>query len=253
MNEKSVVVFLAALCAVISGFTLIAVRGKDHTAPEIIMEKKAIYYNGRDTSTLLDGVTAVDDRDGDVTDSIIISSVYPSAEGTGIVTYAAKDAANNVTTATRGFFYEGFDPAEVTGVGNIKSPDLVGDAQDTESVEGDTQNAEGNAEEGTAAPDGTPDGTSGVIDYDQLREANLAAGIPFVKLVQYEATIERGSDFNLFRYIEEAIDDADNISTMLRVDGAVDTTTAGEYELQIYAVDSDGNRSNTEILKITVV
>lgn len=251
MNEKSVVVFLAALCAVIFGFTFIAVNGKDHTAPVIVMEKKAIYYNGRDTSTLLDGVTAVDDRDGDVTDSLIISSVYPSGEGTGIVTYAAKDAANNVTTATRGFFYDGYDPYEVTGINNIKSPDLVGDAQDTETVEGDTQNAGEDGGDGT--PEGLSDGESaGEVDYDQLREANLAAGIPFVKLVQYEATIERGSDFNLFRYIETAVDDVDNISTKLRVDGSVDTTTAGEYELQIYAVDSDGNRSNTEILKITV-
>lgn len=249
MNEKSVVVFLAALCAVIFGVTFIAVKGRDHTAPVIVMEKKAIYYNGRDTSTLLDGVTAVDDRDGDVTDSLIISSVYPSAEGTGIVTYAAKDAANNVTTATRGFFYDGFDPYEVTGVNNIKSPDLVGDAQET--VEGDTQNAEEDGGDGTT--EGLSDGGSaGSADYDQLRETNLAAGIPFVKLVVYEATIERGSDFNLFRYIEEAIDDVDNISTMLRVDGSVNTTTAGEYELQIYAVDSDGNRSNTETLKITV-
>lgn len=254
MNEKSVVVILAALCAVISGFTLITVRGRDHTAPEIIMEKKAIYYNGRDTSTLFDGVTAVDDRDGDVTDSLIISRIYPSGEGTGIVTYAAKDSTNNVTMATRGFFYEGYDPNDVTGINNMKSPDVMGDAQGTETVEGDTQTPEGTAD---GTPDGAAEGESdetaeGTVDYDRLREENLAAGIPFVKLVQYEAAIERGSDFNVFRYIEEAVDDADSISTMLRVDGAIDTTTAGEYELQIYAIDSDGNHSNIETLKITV-
>lgn len=250
MNEKSVVVILAALCAVISGFTLFMVRGRDHTAPEIIMEKKAIYYNGRDTSTLFDGVTAVDDRDGDVTDSLIISRIYPSGEGTGIVTYAAKDSANNVTMATRGFFYEGYDPSEVTGINNMKSPDVMGDAQGTEMVEGDTQTPEGIAD---GTPSGTMEGESdGTVDYDRLREENLAAGLPFVKLVLHEATLERGSNFNLFRYIEEAVDDVDNISTMLRVDGTVDTTTAGEYELQIYAIDSDGNHSNIETLKITV-
>lgn len=49
-----------------------------------------------------EGATALDETDGDITNSIIVTgSVNPSVVGTYTITYTVKDAANNQTTATR--------------------------------------------------------------------------------------------------------------------------------------------------------
>lgn len=61
---------------------------------------------GTDTSLLLTGVTATDERDGDVTDTVTIESVIPNTDGTeASVIYVAKDSKNNVTKETRKVSY----------------------------------------------------------------------------------------------------------------------------------------------------
>ena len=85
------VVVLTVLCAVCSAVILVMVKRQDTTAPTIEFEKTSIYYNGRDVLTLLEGVTAVDDRDSDVSETLMVTDIYPLSDGTGIVVYAAKD------------------------------------------------------------------------------------------------------------------------------------------------------------------
>ena len=67
------VVVLTVLCAVCSAVILVMVKRQDTTAPTIEFEKTSIYYNGRDVLTLLEGVTAVDDRDGDVSETLMVT------------------------------------------------------------------------------------------------------------------------------------------------------------------------------------
>lgn len=262
MDGRMRIAVLSVLCALLAAVLLVAERRQDTTAPEIVFEKTPIYYDGRDTSTLLEGVSAVDERDGDVTESVLISAVYPVSGETGIVIYAAKDLSNNVSTAGRGFYY--------TDTAALRAPGLPESADDAdmdgnaapENPQEPEDGAQQEPEDGAAAEDGAaelpPEGAQANNTmqtdewYDALREANLSQGIPFVRLVQYEATVERGSTFNIYRYIREAVDDADTIRTMLRVDGTVDTGTPGTYELRVYARDSAGNESNTEILTVTV-
>lgn len=246
MRGRNGMVILAILCIVLSGITYFAVGKKDTSAPEIVFERKSIYYDGEDTSTLLDGVSALDDRDGDVTDSIIITSIYQTSEKTGIVIYAAKDQANNVTTLGRGFFYEGYDMTQILGLPEAE-PSNPGEAEPAD-ISG-TEITDSDAEETGEIPES---GRMTDEDYERIKEQNLAQGIPFIKLLEYEAAIERGSSFNIYRYIEEAVDDVDTIRTMLRVRGNVDTTVPGVYEVTVFAKDSDGNESNMEKIMITV-
>ncbi len=292
------VVVLTVLCAVCSAVILVMVKRQDTTAPTIEFEKTSIYYNGRDVLTLLEGVTAVDDRDGDVSETLMVTDIYPLSDGTGIVVYAAKDMSNNVVTAGRGFFYEGYDTSRLPGVAERQdgagaesvtgvAPGAFGDAAGGETgadpdgagmpgAEGEQDGADlpgggqvvdgeagttdggtdaGNARAGEGGADTAGNAGGGAMsgeEYDRLREQNLSQGIPFVRLVQYEAVLERGSAFNIYRYIDEAVDDTDSIRTMLRVEGSVDTNTPGEYEVRVFAKDSDGNESNVEILTVTV-
>lgn len=246
MSGRSGVVILAVLCAVLSGLIFFTVGKKDTVPPEITFEKKSIYYDGQDTSTLLNGVSASDDQDGDVTESVIISAIYPVSDQTGVVVYAAKDAANNVTTQGRGFYYEGYDAVEAIGLSNAVQSDI----ENTETA--DVQEEGSGDTEPESDIQGSADGGLTEEAYEQMKETNLSQGIPFVRLLEHEVVIEQGSTFNIYRYIAEAVDDVDTISTMLRVRGSVDTTVPGEYEISVLAKDSSGNESNVEILKVTV-
>ena len=88
----------AALIAVCAFFYL----QMDRTAPVITLpDTEQIYTTGTDTDKLLEGVTAYDSHDGDVTDSLLIEKVTETGNGEVIVTYAAVDSSNNVAELSR--------------------------------------------------------------------------------------------------------------------------------------------------------
>lgn len=76
---------------------------KDRKAPEIsFQENNLIYYSGMEQNRLLDGVTAYDLRDGDVTSRIVIEKIVQE-EGRVAVYYAVTDYEGNVGKASRVF------------------------------------------------------------------------------------------------------------------------------------------------------
>lgn len=79
----------------------------DTAGPEIMIEEGILELSvNASDEDLLQGVTAQDRRDGDVTDSLIIESVYGIGEdNTATVTYAAFDRSGNVSTQSRRIRY----------------------------------------------------------------------------------------------------------------------------------------------------
>ena len=77
--------------------------GTDHRPPVITFVEGTPELSARDPrEALLQGVTATDDRDGDVTDSLVVADIrLLTKDGAVRVTYAAFDAAGNVTKASR--------------------------------------------------------------------------------------------------------------------------------------------------------
>jgi len=68
-----------------------------------------------DQAVLLQGVTAKDNRDGDVTDSILVENVYGiTADNLVTVTYAAFDRAGNVSKTQRQVRYVDYEPTRFT-------------------------------------------------------------------------------------------------------------------------------------------
>lgn len=106
--KKSGVIFLLTIItvvlAVLNGFVYI---NTDHTGPTIhLPSSNSGFAQNADTKTLLDGVTATDNRDGDVSSSLRVASVVPNADNTqASVVYTAKDKSNNVTKMTRVITY----------------------------------------------------------------------------------------------------------------------------------------------------
>ena len=76
---------------------------EDRKGPEItIVEGKLNSYTAETTTEeLLEGVKAIDAKDGDVSDSLTVENVYPNEKGNQVtVVYVAKDKSNNVTKLT---------------------------------------------------------------------------------------------------------------------------------------------------------
>ena len=83
-------------------------RNKDSISPEIIFSEDAVevYKDNMSEEDLLQGVTAKDDRDGDVTSSIVVDSVYCYKEEEKVaVTYVVQDNSYNVTKVVHELIY----------------------------------------------------------------------------------------------------------------------------------------------------
>ena len=87
-------------------------RTSDTIAPTITMDMNEITISVEDDeSVLLEGITAQDNRDGDVTDSLTVDNISTfNRDGKRYVTIAAFDNSNNVGKATREITYKDYRP-----------------------------------------------------------------------------------------------------------------------------------------------
>ena len=110
---------LTAGCIALAGAGYMTYKNQDRTAPEIKVDqsKKIAYTEGEDYGKLLEGVTAQDDKDGDLTSEVFVEKVVPVSKKKAVVYYGVTDKAKNVGTASREVTYqetEGSDAAEET-------------------------------------------------------------------------------------------------------------------------------------------
>lgn len=229
--KKGIVAGLIVLCVALGAGTAAVVVTDDRKGPEIELpaDGDVTYEEGSDTASLLEGVTATDEKDGDVTDSLMIENIFPNDDHTSAsVVYAAKDSHNNVSKATRRVNYKA--AAEDTPAENESAPAAE------EPQQNDTE------------------GTKNETDAQMEIEA-LPAESPKLYLNTYEVTVEAGKDLDKTSYIKEMTDDADSQESLfnqIEIDGDVDTAVPGDYTLTYHVTDSDGNRSNAAVLTVHV-
>lgn len=245
--KKGLVAMLFLACAALLAGNVVVYIGEDRNGPEISVPQEEItYVAGTDTSALLNGVTAQDDRDGDVTDTVTIESIIPNADQTGAsVVYVAKDSKNNVTKETRTIVYS-TDANQAAAQAAAEQAAADQAAQDQAAAE---QVAQGDAAGESAQT--TDDGAA----QNEAAIAALSAESPRFYLTQYSVEVERGADLNELSYVQEISDDKDSRDELyqgIQISGEVDTNTPGEYTLEYHVVDSDGNNSNAAQLKVTV-
>ena len=113
MKAKGRIALLALVlvcCAAFAVYRIADARCADREAPQITMAQDELRLSVKDgTQKLLSGVTAHDAQDGDVTDLLVVESVRGIvADKRFTVTYAAFDAAGNVTKAQRTVYYEDY-------------------------------------------------------------------------------------------------------------------------------------------------
>lgn len=240
--KKGLVAMLLLACAALLAGNVVIYIGKDRNGPEItVPQEELTYVAGSDTSALLNGVTAVDDRDGDVTSTVTVESIIPNEDQTGAsVVYVAKDSQNNVTKAARLISY-----AADAGQAAAQEAEAAAQQAAQEAAAADQTAASG--EDAQTADDGAAQNEAAI--------AALPAESPRFYLTQYSVEVERGAELNRLGYVQDITDDKDSRDELyqgIQISGEVDTNTPGEYMLEYYVVDSDGNTSNTAQLKVTV-
>ena len=104
MKEQVVVAFLAGGCIVLTAVSgLVYFKTRSYTTADCrrYKKKKVSYKDGDSYEALFKGVTAKDNRDGDLTDQIFIDRIISLNEKKAVVYYVVTDKANNVETAKR--------------------------------------------------------------------------------------------------------------------------------------------------------
>ena len=117
----------------------------DSSYPEITFEQDILEVSVTATEEeLLAGVQAIDKKDGDVTDSIIIESMSNLLEGNQrIVTYAAFDGDNHVGKAERRIQYTDYTPVRfslskpIVASSGLEWSELLSPLQVIDCVDGD--------------------------------------------------------------------------------------------------------------------
>ena len=192
--KKGLVAMLFLACAALLAGNVVVYIGEDRNGPEISVPQEEIaYVAGTDTSALLNGVTAQDNRDGDVTDTVTIESIIPNADQTGAsVVYVAKDSKNNVTKETRTIVYStDVDQAAAQAAAEQAAQDQAAAEQ---AAQGDTA-----GESAQTTDDGAAQNEAAI--------AALSAESPRFYLTQYSVELERGAELNELSYVQDITDD----------------------------------------------
>ena len=233
MKQQKFVAILVAACLVLGGAAVVVRASQDREAPVIKVKKADITYQaGENYEELLKGVSAKDNRDGDLTKDVFVDRVVQVKEDKAIVYYGVMDKAKNVGTAKRTVKYV----ADANAAGQMKAD---ADAEQPEEAKTDAPAQEAQPETAT----------------DNKDELVPTGEAPVIALTTDHVTIAAGTEFDLMSVVKgvaDSNDNADMLSTRISVDGEYNTGTPGNYMLQYYVIDSDGNPSEVKTLTLTV-
>ena len=247
MKKKGLFILLGLICIAVVGGSGALFITRDKTGPKIIVseDREIAYGTDSDKTVLLDGVTAIDEKDGDVSDSLRVESVQNNEDGSLEVTYSAVDDSNNVTKLT-------------CKVETLNQKNSDEDAQE-ETTEASEENQEENQEntqqdeEDKEAQNQEEANQEEVDDSNSDTDAAIAAlpeGSPQLRLSTHQVDLQVGASFQYVDYIESISDDKDETNELYRkiyLTGEVNTSQAGNYEISYYVTDSDKNQSNRKI------
>lgn len=238
MKQHLVMLALATGCIVLAVAGALVYLGQDRKAPEITVEDTEISYTeGGDYEELLEGVTAEDNIDGDLTDQVFVDKIIQTGEDTGIVYYGVMDKHHNVGTARRTIEYH---PSE-----------------DGEAVAEEEEQTEETAEETTGEAEATDSQEQAEAQSKSQEEEPLQpdGARPALALTATETTIAVGTAFDPMSVVKDAVDDVDTKDSLyqrISANGTYDTNVPGTYTIQYFVTDSSGNTSDPQNFTLKV-
>lgn len=147
-RRKYLVYVPALLCAIATTiYAGLFVLTDDTKAPQITIDNQILEISvNADEAALLAGVSAEDNRDGDVTSGLLVEKVSSLKDDhTATITYAAFDNSGNVAKATRTIKYTDYEPPRFYQTKSLTLPansmvDIVKYLGAEDQIDGDISN-----------------------------------------------------------------------------------------------------------------
>ena len=270
---------LAAAVALFGCYHIWIHNRLDTVGPELIVEDGVLEISVEDEAdVLLRGIRAQDDRDGDVTASILVESVYGiDQDNMTTVTYAAFDRAGNVSKTQRKVRYvdyehprfelygsltfsygSGFDLLEYLGAQDVIEGDIRRRVHAT--LISDTKNieSEGRHRVKLQVTNSLGDTSELVVPVEVYDPEWYAAD---VRLSEYLIYLDRGSAFNARSYLKEFVFRGEPINmsrgtpedVTVEIDNGVKMNEPGVYEVTYILSKSLNMDMYSGIAKLIVV
>lgn len=272
MKENITVITGAVVMAILIAVTIVFSIGVDNEAPEIYFEHDIMYSDIQSMDVLLEGVTAYDRKDGDVTEQLMVESLIV-LEGNEFakVTYTAKDKSNNIAKASRIVAYsgdgssiyassavdgeeEGEENPEATASQEVTASQEATASQETTASQEMASAAESMETEMTSDTQTESTGAETTAATETTGAINSEA--PVLTLKTSSGSIKAGEFFNVASYVESITDNKDSRNELYKrigIEGSYDSNTPGEYRFKVYCIDTDRNFSNKEEFVLSVV
>lgn len=227
---------------------------EDTIPPKVTCEEKTITASVSVTDEeLISGIVATDDRDGDVSKSLVIEDMSNFIdENTRIVTYCAIDKSMNVSRIERTLIYTDYEPprfelsepltfvvgSKINFLGNVSATSTL-DGDLTKKIRYGLETMVDNMAPGTYPIEFRVADSCGKISYLNTEVEvydRTFAGID-VRLSDYIVYLPKGAKFNAEDYYKGS-----NVEGELTIESDVNTKTAGTYHAEyiVHGINASG-------------
>lgn len=239
------------------------IRSKDETYPVITVEGDVIEVKTNGSrKNFLKGVSAYDEKDGDLSDRVVVESISRFFEkGVCKITYAVCDSDNHVATATRKIKYKDYSSPKFTlarpllfGLGERVYLSAIVGAED--KIDGDitgsvivTSSDYKSGQIGIFHVDMKVSNSKGDIATLRvpMKVEEFENGAPLITLKDYIVYTKVGKKPNFEKYIDEVTDMAGNEIPVsnVQIDSEVKYKDEGAYSVYYSVTDKNGIRGTT--------
>jgi len=260
------VLFIITLCVFV--FVYVQTFGTDKSVPVISIPEGILDVSlNVDQAALLQDVTAYDDKDGDLTDKVLVESISRFTEpGVAVVYYAVCDNDNHVGSASRKIRYTDYVTPKFTMNGSLvfstlENPQVLRILGAYDVIDGDISNkviiSAANYTPNTAGTftvSAKAANSKGDVIYLQLpiyiEELSLSA--PEILLHDYLLYLPVGSNYDVQSNLVSAADmSGTSLLDKVIIDTDLDLKTPGTYQVHYYASDAQGRRGHS-VLSVIV-
>lgn len=271
MDRVLKIIFLIVFVIVGLAFAFFRVNEElktDDTYPVIKTQNDMLTLSVNSSQVdMLKGVTAYDEKDGDLTDKVIVETVSKFIQpGICKVTYAVCDADNHVSSLTskikytdytkpkfsmnRSLCYSVNDNIKIASVFSAKDV-LDGDVTREIKITSDDYKS------------GTPGEYSINVKLTNSKDDTVSMDLPLyveqidqyapkITLKNYLIYVDKGAKVNPASYIKSAVDSkGKNLIKSVEIESGLNTSESGVYSVHYYIKDSQSRKAHT-ILTVVV-
>lgn len=282
MAEKRCVIALAIVNVLFLAGLIFWYVKQDRVPPVITLEEAFVYEEAMVDEDILSGVSAVDDRDGDVSHTLVVEKIgLNETKRNALITCGARDNSGNMEKYS---FYVECDPAvfiseenQTEEEGNTfelvagEAANMVAESSEEEDSDAaDPENAEAeNETTDEEENDEEVDEENNQETEDEVEENNPEitpeqpaqtpkpeeAARPIIQFSAGEVKTSIGYNPAWVTVISQLKDDKDSYEYLLgnlKISGDFDNTTQGNYDVSVTTTDSDGNESAPSAIRIIV-